>query len=138
MKRKIVVLISMLTLLGIAGTYLFIQNISLPQGQFVQEVAQEETQITLIVQAGDEEIQYELSDVVGKTALEATIEATGGEVVTEGEGEMAFITSINGIKTNPGKREFWELVINGEPAKVGAGSYLVQTGDNIEWRISTY
>jgi len=72
----------------------------------------------------------------GQTALDltkkvATVEATG-------EGEMAFVTAINGRAANKSKREFWEFIVNGEPAEVGAGSYKVRSGDKIEWRLSIY
>ena len=72
----------------------------------------------------------------GKTALDLTRKVVGVE--TSGEGEMAFVTTINGIYADPSKNEFWELVINGQPAQVGAGSYKVKQGDEIEWRISKY
>src|SRR3989344_6909905 len=72
----------------------------------------------------------------GSTALDLTQQVA--VVETSGEGEMAFVTSIDGRAADSSKNEFWELVINGEPSQVGAGSYLVQEGDKIEWRISTY
>lgn len=97
-----------------------------------------ESKVSLTVNTGQGEFNYELEGVVGKTALEATAKATDGELVAQGEGEMAFITEIKGREAKTENREFWELVVNGEPAQVGAGSYVVQPGDSIEWRISTY
>ena len=72
----------------------------------------------------------------GSTALEATSQVA--DVKTSGEGEMAFVTSIDGKEANEAKNEFWELVINGESSQVGAGSYEVKDGDKIEWRISKF
>jgi len=72
----------------------------------------------------------------GKTALDLTGQVA--TVETQGEGKNAFVTAINGRTTNASKKEFWELLINGKSAQVGAGSYKVKNGDKIEWRISTY
>lgn len=83
-----------------------------------------------------DEFPFPLSGV--DTALDLTRFAVDGEIKTQGEGKMALVTSINDREADFSKREFWELVVNGEPAQVGAGSYIVQAGDKIEWRISTY
>lgn len=72
----------------------------------------------------------------GKTALDLTEKVA--DVETSGEGEMAFVTSINDREADASKNEFWELIINGEPAQVGAGSYEIKDGDKIEWRIATF
>jgi len=45
-----------------------------------------------------------------------------------------FVQSINGVK--PGGTKFWLFKVNGEGAKVGASSYKVQIGDQIEFVIS--
>lgn len=70
----------------------------------------------------------------GQTALDliqkvATISATG-------EGEMTYITTINGRAAESSKKEFWEMLINEQPAQVGAGSYKVKNNDQIDWRIT--
>ncbi|OGY28264.1 MAG: hypothetical protein A2Z42_01820 [Candidatus Woykebacteria bacterium RBG_19FT_COMBO_43_10] len=94
---------------------------------------------TVTINPGNGGNVLSVQDVVaeeGETALDLTKKVA--DVVTSGEGEMAFVTSIDGRAADSSKNEFWELVINGEPAKVGAGSYTVQDGDKIEWRISTY
>ena len=72
----------------------------------------------------------------GKTALDLTKQVA--KVETKGEGQNAFVNSINGKAANSVKKEFWELLVNGKPAEVGAGSYKIKNGDKIEWRISTY
>lgn len=73
---------------------------------------------------------------VGTSALEATRAVTSVE--TSGEGELAFVTSLEGITAHAGERQFWELSINGEPSAVGAGSYALQPGDVLSWAIKTY
>jgi len=72
----------------------------------------------------------------GKTALDLTKKVA--KVETKGEGENAFVTSIDGRSADEAQNEFWELVINGESSQVGAGSYKVKNGDKIEWRISRF
>lgn len=59
------------------------------------------------------------------------------EVVMSGEGEMAYITSVNGIVPNP-DNEFWSFNINGEPSMVGVGSYVSKDSDIMTLQISTF
>ena len=79
---------------------------------------------------------FEISDFVGKTVLEAT--QSMAKVVTNGTGTNAYITTINGREANAEKREFWEFDVNGSPAQVGAGSYIIKNNDEIQWKISNY
>lgn len=81
---------------------------------------------------------FNIQQHIGKTALEATREAVNGNIQTNGEGEKAFVTSINGRNADIKKREFWEFLVNGKQAEVGAGTYKIQNGDEIIWKISTY
>lgn len=69
----------------------------------------------------------------GKTALEL-LQATA-EVEMTGEGEMAFVTSINGVKAEDGKN-FWAFLVDGEMAQVGAGSYATADGETITWELT--
>jgi hypothetical protein len=88
-------------------------------------------------QFGDVEAKaFDVSSFIGKTALEAT-ESTV-EVVTNGTGENAFVTSIDGREADAKKREFWEFLINGSQSQVGAGSYIVQNNDQIQWKITNF
>jgi len=79
---------------------------------------------------------YDISNFVGKTALEATEAKT--TVATNGTGTNAFVISINGRTADTKKREFWELDVNGKEALVGAGSYILNNHDEIEWKITNY
>lgn len=79
---------------------------------------------------------FDISSFVGKSALIAT-EATV-KVTASGQGENAFVTAINGVAADPKKREFWELDANGTETQVGAGSYIIQNNDLIEWRLNTF
>ena len=84
-----------------------------------------------------ETVVIETSSFVGKTALEAT-KKTVTEIKTEGTGINSYITSINGKAADTKKNEFWELLVIGNPSEVGAGSYILTTGDKITWKINTF
>ena len=73
---------------------------------------------------------------MGKTALEAT--GSKLKVVTNGTGVNAFVTSIEGRVADTKKREFWEFIVNGSQAQVGAGSYIIQNNDQIQWKITNF
>jgi len=77
-----------------------------------------------------ETIQYQGED--GKTALQLLEEKA--DVEMSGSGEMAFVTSINGVKADP-QVEFWSLLVNNEPATVGAGQYQTKSTDTITWKL---
>lgn len=72
----------------------------------------------------------------GETALAVTRKMVSVEMT--GEGEMAFVTSIDGIAAQERQQQFWSLLINGQPSQVGAGSYVVKAGDGITWQLATY
>lgn len=86
----------------------------------------------------NQEITIDTSQFVGKTALEATITSLNGKVKTKGDGINAYVTSIQGREADIKKNEFWELDVNGKPAEVGAGSYILKAGDKIVWKINTF
>jgi len=89
------------------------------------------------VQVQTPEIVIDSSEFIGKTALQAT-EASVEEIKTEGTGTNAYITSINGRTADTKKNEFWELLVNGKPSVVGAGSYIIKLGDKIIWQIANF
>jgi hypothetical protein len=72
----------------------------------------------------------------GTTALEAIEQEFN--VVKTGEGKNAFITEINGVKASEKDKTFWALYVNKKQSKLGAGSYILQDKDNIEWKLETY
>jgi hypothetical protein len=134
MKNTQKLLVFLLILLGVgAGFYLL--NKSFNAAPTTKEVVQELSSI-LSVNDGTSTQRFDVSKFVGKTALEATQSVTKTQM--SGEGANAFITTINERKADPKKNEFWELLVNGESAQVGAGSYNIQNGDLIEWHINTF
>jgi hypothetical protein len=79
---------------------------------------------------------YDISNFVGKTALEAT--EAKATVITNGTGVNAFIISINTRAADTKKHEFWEFDVNKSQVQVGAGSYIIKNHDEIEWKITNY
>ena len=79
---------------------------------------------------------FDIAQFIGKTALVAT--EVKVKIEKTGEGENVFVTVIEGRAADPKKREFWEFLVNGKSASVGAGSYIIQNGDQIEWKISNW
>lgn len=71
----------------------------------------------------------------GKTALELLQEHADATI--SGEGEMAYVTGINGVDADP-NGEYWQFLINGESSMVGAGSYTTKANDVITWQIATF
>lgn len=100
------------------------------------QIPSQELKASLSIVLGDETKSYDISTYIGKAALEATQSSV--EVETSGTGTNAYVTAINQITANPKKNEFWELIINGKSAEVGAGSYIIKNGDQIQWKINTY
>lgn len=80
---------------------------------------------------------YDISNFVGGVLLSA-MEDLGIKIEKSGEGENTFITGLEGRSVDDQKKEFWEFLVNGEQAEVGAGTYAIQNNDKIEWKISNY
>ncbi|MEH7094276.1 DUF4430 domain-containing protein [Neobacillus vireti] len=66
-----------------------------------------------------------LSEAVGKENLEYTDSSYG-----------PMLTGINGVKA--GDKQYWAFFINGISAQVGPDSYIVQNGDKITFRLTSY
>ncbi|QQG41815.1 MAG: DUF4430 domain-containing protein [Candidatus Woesebacteria bacterium] len=132
-RKKLLILL--LVLIGISSLFIFCNRINNKNQPPSPVVTQEQTTaLTLNIDGKTE--SFDISSFVGKSALEAT--NSFAKVVESGAGENAFVTEINGRAADSKKREFWELVINGQSAQVGAGSYTIQKGDSILWKITTY
>jgi len=101
-----------------------------------EQVKKVEASVSIKFGGDQEDVSAKIEIKEGQTALELTKKVV--EVITSGEGEMAFVTTIGGTKADAAKNEFWELLINGESAQVGAGSYEVKDSDKISWQISTF
>ena len=120
---------------GLLGSVFILSRSSSDPENSGQNISREQKASLSLELSGQKE-RFDVSKYVGKTALEATLESVDAEV--QGSGENAFVVSIAGKKVDSQKKEFWELVINGQSAQVGAGSYIIMSGDSLEWKLSTY
>lgn len=104
----------------------------------INERIVQEFKVELTIENGKTNETFDISQYIGRTALEATQSVLNGNVKMTGTGQNAFVTGINGREADTKKHEFWELLVNGKQAEVGAGTYIIQNFDNIVWKISTY
>jgi len=131
--RKSVIALAMLLLIVFGFTLLKSRSFSYKnQGTGLRQEAVANLKINI---DGDFK-SFDISPFVGRTALEATEAKT--QLITNGEGVNAFVTSIDGRVSDSQKNEFWEFNVNGSQAQVGAGSYIIQNHDEIEWKISNF
>lgn len=52
--------------------------------------------------------------------------------------EEGFITSIDGVEQDDSEGLYWLYYINEEMPSVGAGDYIVEDGDLIEWKLESF
>jgi hypothetical protein len=137
--KRILILLLIIVVGGTGGAllYHFRSGQALPavRGQQTEAVTEK---IYLTVEDGTQKNGYEVNYRGGMTALEATKLAVAENMTTKGEGTMAYVTGIAGRNASESKHEFWEFLVNGKQAEVGAGTYIVQKKDIIVWRVSNY
>jgi len=126
-KRIIISIISALLLIGAIVTAVY-----LIQSDRVSKDAEQSEQ-EILGTNDSKQITYQGKE--GITALKLLEQAA--KIKTSGTGEMAFVTSINGVVADSTK-EFWSFNINGEPALVGAGSYITKDSDTITWELTSF
>lgn len=71
--------------------------------------------------------------VPGETALATLKNLAHVHVEESAYGE--FVTGINEVDAESSKN-FWGFYVNGEMATVGAGEYVAEEGDEIEWQLT--
>jgi len=131
MKKYYKYLILLLVLLGFAASFVYFgRRVAKDLSHSPQVTREQKTVLNIDNQT------YDVSSFVGKSALDAT--TNFAKVEQSGTGQNTFVTGINGKIADPKKKEFWELDANGAETQVGAGSYIIQSGDSILWKISTY
>lgn len=89
----------------------------------------------LTINNGTSTVFFDASPFVGKSALEATLTLTQGQVVVTKDSKAV---SINGYMAREDKKEFWELFANGISIKTTPDKYIIKDGDQIEWHINTH
>lgn len=133
--KKLLIFVGLLVFLG--SGFVYFRQKSEPTKTLGQQISVVQT-ASLTVDFGTERKDFDITEYIGKTALDATAGIFDKNIKTQGSDTNAFITAIDGHGTDSKKHEFWELVINDKVAEVGAGSYVIQKGDKIKWRIDTY
>lgn len=129
-KKNVLVLIFLIIFFGTA----FIQ--------YKNSIPEKKTIITSIISVkqiitiDSKKNQSNMRVKVGSNALQLLISTH--KVISKGEKENAFITTIDGRVASMVDKEFWSFYVNGKQAQVGAGSYFVKNNDTIEWKIETY
>lgn len=106
---------------------------STPQGAVVDRNKITVTQKINIDSSG-EFVAYD--ENAGITALDLLQQTS--IVRLQGTGVAAFVVGINDRIADSKKKEYWALYVNGIPASVGAGSYRINEGDKIEWKIEKF
>ncbi len=137
MKKWIVGLVLIVVVFG--GGYFAATNL-LPQTETKEVASQQDVEtvkVSVVLNFGEDENAntYGLDLEEGKNALEATKNVTGGQVTLDKSG---LVGSINGVKADTSKKEYWAFYVNGEYAQVGPADYKVKQGDKIEWKIETF
>lgn len=127
-KRIIISIIGAVLLIGVVTTGICLYRAGIIFPSAVQ--AQQKTVTT----NDNKQITYRGKDGITALALLGQV----AKVETSGTGEMAFVTSINGVSADSTKNEYWAFDINGQPATVGAGSYVTKNSDTITWKLSSF
>jgi hypothetical protein len=76
---------------------------------------------------------FEYRGEEGKDALSLLKEKT-----KVGQDNVGMVVSIDGMKANSEKREFWGFYVNGKMAETGAADYKTKDTDVINWKIENY
>jgi len=98
--------------------------------------SQETSQTTVepgAVEVSQDGQSIKYTGVVGESPLVTLKALTDVRTQTSDFGE--YVTGIGEVDANDSN--FWSFYVNGQQATVGADSYQVQGGDQIEWRLET-
>lgn len=63
---------------------------------------------------------------------------SSSSVIIKGDGASAYVVGINGVVADDSKKEYWAFYVNGRLATIGAGSYKLIGGEQIEWKLENY
>lgn len=128
-KQTKTILIAALTLVVLLGVFVAVYYISKP------DTDSGDKEIIVKVIEGDQVKTYKI-----KTNAEYLLDALNEKNLVAGESGMYgfYITAVDGRTANEDKREWWQIVKNGEQTTTGADSTPIKDGDIIEFILSTY
>ena len=84
-----------------------------------------------------ENLEIELEVPTESTVFDLLDAARAGgklDFESSGEGELAFVHSIGGVKNELGDGSNWVFYVNGELAKRGSGSQQLDNSDKVQWK----
>lgn len=131
-KPLVIVIILTISVFG----FVYFKGNTKKQNEQVTPRAQTQN-VIIKVPVNGEVKNYDASVFVGKTVIEAMTDV-GITFKVSGEGENSFVISIENYEVDAKKREFWEFLVNGKQAEIGAGTYIIKPNDQIEWKLSNY
>ena len=101
--------------------------------------ASAETATLVIEPAAGQSQEWKVAWREGMTVLDL-FQGVGGEQAAKieslGSGELTFITSIGGAENEGADGRNWQFYVNGERSNVGAGAYVVESGDHVLWKLA--
>jgi len=123
-------------ILLIAAVLIFVYYQSLANNSLQQVPSTKKIATIIATQQIGKDKPVTINIVSGKTALDLLQQTA--KVQTTGQGTNAFVTQINNVKTDSSKKQYWAFYVNGKLSAVGAGSYKLNSGDKIEWKLENY
>ena len=95
--------------------------------------------LTVDFQGESDNLEINQSLTSNSTVMDLLSECKSAGILNfdhRGDGETAFVTSINGIKNQMGGGSNWVFHINGEMSDFGAGTAQLENGDSVLWIFS--
>lgn len=74
----------------------------------------------------------------GRTAGDLLLDAADADAHVLGRGAQMYVVGIHGVEASARRHQYWALSIDGQLAKVGAGSARTRDGQTITWELETY
>ncbi len=99
--------------------------------------------VTIAIDRGDGEklIETPVDWHEGMTVVDAMHQASAAgsfDFESQGRGEGALVTHIDGVANGGANGQNWIFDVNGEQAQVGVGAYQLKSGDRVLWRFAAY
>lgn len=111
-------------------------GVNIENQENTEELQNSEHLATVSVTFAGEEIEGSPVEIELKSEIDLmTYMVQNFDVVGADEG---FITSINDVEQDESEGLYWLYYINEEMSSVGAGDYIVEDGDLIEWKLESF
>lgn len=135
-KQTLAAIIAVIVLgLGGLGWYASSQDSGSSEGEASQTSESVEQSTSISINISDDGTSVSYSGVSEETALDTLKNLTSVETESSDFGE--FVTTISSVEADS-TSEYWAFYVNGELASEGAGAYVSQPGDMIEWKLESF